>query len=456
MSILEKLFKLRQNNTTTGRELRAGTVTFITMSYIIFVQPVVLQNAGMNKGAVMVATCISSALAMVIMALSSNYPIALAPAMGHNFFFAFTVCGPLAAKGMGLSWQAALAANMVAGVIFLLLSLAKLQDHILRAVPGSLKHAMAVGIGLLITFVGLQWSGIIVRNPGTMVSLGNLGTPSTLLSILGLFFIAGLMALNVRGAILIGILATALCGLGSTYILKVDLVKYHGIVSSIPDVSPTFLKLSFSSLAKGGVASIVTAVLVFLFLDLFDTMGTLVGLAHQAGFIKEDGTIEKSRQVFISDAIGTIGGTILGTSTITSYIESGAGIAEGGRTGLATLFTAVFFLLALFFSPLVEMVGEGIDGGQGIMLYPVIAPVLILVGCLMMKSLKEIEWQEPVIAIPSFLTMVLMPLTFSITEGISAGFISLSILGIVSRRVKLPVIFHVFSLAFLMRYLFLV
>jgi len=444
----ERLFRLSQAQTTVKTEIISGVTTFMTLSYIIFVQPAVLSTTGMDFGAVMVATCLAGALATFLMGILANYPIALAPAMGHNFYFAFTVCGVVAAGGLGYSWQLALGAVFLSGSIFILLSFWGLREKIVNAVPEGLKNAIAVGIGLLIALIGMEWAGIVVATPGTIVGLGDLGSPPVLLSLFGLVVIFALITLRVRGALLIGIIATALVG------FPFGLVKYQGLVSLPPSLSPVFFKLNVGGIFAN-LSGFITVIFVFFFLDLFDTIGTLIGVSEQAGFIRK-GRLPRARQALFSDAVGTVAGALLGTSTITSYIESAAGIAEGGRTGLSNMVTGALMLLALFFYPFAKMIGGGYEVTTGVRLYPVIAPALIVVGSMMLRQVKRIEWEDPTEALPAFLSLIVMPLTFSITEGIAFGFISYSFLKILTGQwKKVNWIIHLFALLFLLRYLFL-
>jgi AGZA family xanthine/uracil permease-like MFS transporter len=442
--LIERVFKLSENKTTVRTEIVAGITTFMTLSYIIFVQPAVLSKTGMDFGAVMAATCIASAFATFLMGIYANYPIALAPAMGHNFYFAFTVCGAVTAGGMGYRWETALGAVFVSGLIFVVLTKFGFRETLLNAIPGSLKHAIAVGIGLLIAFVGLQWAGVVVDTPGILVGLGNLKSPPVLLSISGLAVTSILISKRVRGAILLGMVITALAG------LPFGIVKYHGILSMPPSLSPTFLKLDLSGIFS---ASGATIIFVFFFLALFDTIGTLVGVCEQAGFIK-DGRLPRAEKALLSDSLGMTAGALLGTSTVTSYIESAAGVATGGRTGLSNVVTGVLLLSALFFSPLAMMIGGGYETSKGVFLYPVVAPVLIIIGSLMIKGIKNIRWDDTSEAIPSFLTILIMPLTVSITEGIAFGFVSYSILKLISNKRKdVHWIIYLFSALFILRYM---
>ena len=436
------IFKLKENNTKPRTEILSGFTTFMTMSYIIFVQPVVLSIAGMDPGAVMVATCISSAVGTLLMGLFANYPIALAPAMGHNFFFAITV-----ATIMQIPWQTALGATFISGVLFLILSIFGLRETIINAIPISLKNSIAMGIGFLIALVGFEWGGIVVDNPGTLVALGDLTSPPVVLTLFGLALISILMALKVRGSIIIGILATALLG------LPFSLTTFHGVFAAPPSISPTLFKLDIIGAVNLGVLSVI---FVFFFLDLFDTIGTLIGVSEKAGFIDEDGKLPRARRALLSDATATVFGALLGTSTVTSYIESATGVAEGGRTGLSNVVTATLFILALFTYPLVKMIGGGYQVSEGVMMYPAIAPALIIVGSLMLSGVKKIDWEDVTEAIPAFLTIIIMPITVSITEGIAMGFISYAVLKLVSGKGKeVHWLLYTFAVLFILRYIFL-
>jgi len=440
-------FDLEGAGTTLSRECISGVTTFLTMSYIIFVQPAVLSACGMDFGAVMVATCVASAIATFVMGLYANYPIALAPAMGHNFYFAFTVCGSVAAGGFGYSWEVALAAVFVSGTLFIVLSFWGMRELIITVVPRSLKNAIAVGIGLLVALVGLEWSGLVVAKPGTLVGLGEIGSSPVLASTVGLLVMAVLIVKGVRGAIIIGMSVSLVIG------LLTGMVQYDGVLSAPPSVAPTFLKLDLASLFTS--TSVFTVIFIFFFLDLFDTVGTLIGVSEQAGFMV-DGQLPRARKALLSDAFGTVSGALLGTSTVTSYIESASGISEGGRTGLSNMVTGTLFLLSLFLYPLARMIGGGYAVSEGVVLYPVIAPALILVGSFMFKGIVQIRWEDPVDALPSFITILIMPLTFSITDGIAFGFITYSILSIVRGGLReTHWLVHVISCLFCVRYAFL-
>lgn len=440
MSFIEKRFALTANHTNVRTEVAAGLTTFLTMAYIIFVQPTVLAAAGMDFGAVLTATCLATAFATLLMALLANYPIAVAPAMGHNFFFAYTVV-----VGMNVPWRVALGAVAVAGLVFIVTAGIGLRERLITAIPASIKHAIAAGIGLLIAMLGLQWAGLVVAAPGTLVTLGDLHSRPVLLATGGLAFTAILMARRVPGALLWGILASTAMG------LPLGIVRYQGFVSPPPSLAPTLMQLDIAGAFAPGM---ITVVFVFFFLALFDSVGTLVGVGTQAGLMK-DGTLPRARQALLADAIGTVAGAGLGTSTVTAYIESGAGVAAGGRTGLASVVTAALFLLSLFFYPLVRMIGGGFAAGN-MTLYPVVAPPLILVGTMMIGGLRHIEWDDPTEAIPAFLTIVIMPLAVSITEGIAFGLVAYAVLKVATgkRREVHPLVF-VFALLFLARYVFL-
>lgn len=435
---LIRYFQIQERQSNFKTEILGGLTTFMTMSYIIFVQPAILSTTGMDKGGVMVATCVASAVATLLMGLLARYPIALAPAMGHNIFFAVIVCGT-----MGYSWQVALGGVFISGSIFIILSLLGVWENLVEAVPDSIKHAIAVGIGMLIALIGLEYGGIVVDTPDVLIGLGDLTSRPAILVLFGVVLISVLMALRVYGAILIGILVTAFLG------VPMGIVKYQGLVSSPPSVEPTLFKLNIFGAFNTGL---ITIVFIFFFLDLFDTMGTLIGVSAPAGFLKK-GKLPRANQAMFSDAVGTVGGALMGTSTVTSYIESATGIAQGARTGLANIVTSFLFLVALFFSPLAEMIG-GEFVYKEMALHPVIAPPLIIVGYLMMRSVVRIKWDEVAEAIPAFLTIIMMPLTLSITEGISFGFITYSLLKLVTGKGKqVHWIIYLFSALFIIRYI---
>ena len=436
--VLQHVFRLRENGTTVRTEVVAGITTFLTMAYIIFVQPTVLSAAGMDFGAVLVATCVASGIATLLMGLLANYPIAVAPAMGHNFFFAFTVC-----VAMQVPWRVALGAVAVAGALFVATAGLGLRERLVTAIPDSLTHAIAVGIGLLIALIGLEWGGIVVDAPGTLVTLGRLSSPPALLTIFGLVVIGVLQARGVRGALLAGMLASTAVGLAT------GLVRYQGIFSAPPSIAPTFLQLDVAGALSPAMAPVIV---IFFFLALFDSVGTLIGVANRAGLMR-GGTLPRIRPALLADAIGTVAGAVLGTSTVTAYVESAAGVAAGGRTGLANVVTAALFFASLLFFPLVRMIGGGYPVGESLVLYPVVAPALILVGTMMMASVATIAWDDPTEAIPAFLTIVIMPLAVSITDGIAFGFIAYAVLKIGTGRWRdAHWLVYVFAALFLARY----
>jgi AGZA family xanthine/uracil permease-like MFS transporter len=439
--MLQKLFKLKENQTDVKTEVMAGVTTFMTLSYIIFVQPTVLSACGMDFGAVLVATCLASAVATFLMGIFANYPIALAPGMGQNFFFAYTVV-----VGMGIPWETALGAVFISGVLFLFLSFFGFREKLIDGIPASLKEAIAVGIGLFIAMIGFQWSGIVVSSPSTLVGLGSFDSPPVLVSLFGLFVIVILIVMRVRGALLWGILATALAG------LPLGVVKYHGVVGTVPSLMPTFLKLDIPGAFDLGLVSVI---FVFFFLALFDSVGTLVGVSSQAGLLVK-GKLPRAREALASDAFGSVAGSLLGTSTVTAYVESAAGVAEGGRTGFANVITGLLMLSALCLYPLSRMVGDGYQLADGSQIYPVVAPALIVVGSMMLRNVSRISWSDTTEAIPAFLTMVLMPFTFSITEGIAFGFISYSLLKLIAGRGReVHGLVYLFAVLFVIRYIFL-
>jgi AGZA family xanthine/uracil permease-like MFS transporter len=431
-------------------EILAGVTTFATMAYIIFVQPVVLGAAGMDTGAVFTSTCLITALATILMGLLANYPVAVAPAMGHNFFFAYLVV-----LTMKVPWQIALGAIFVSGIVFVATASFGLRETIIAAVPESLKAAIAVGIGLLITLIGMEWAGIVRLDPNTFVALGSFEHKPVIVALLGLLVTIILIARKVSGAILYGILAAALVG------IAIGVVgKPVAVVSMPPTLAPTFAKLNVLAALKQNLIGII---FIFFFLDLFDTVGSLIGIAKQAGLMKE-GKLPRAGRALLADAIGTVGSALMGNTTMVSYVESASGVAVGGRTGISAFVVAGLFLIALFFSPLVQVISGGypvqelvaIQGQQvarTFTLYPVTSPALIVVGSLMMKSVRDIEWDDFTEAFPSFLMVVVMPLTFSITDGIAFGFITYALLKLVTGRAKeAHWLIYVFAILFIIRY----
>lgn len=409
---LDRWFRLAEHGTTPRTEVVAGVTTYLALAYIVFVQPAVLSAAGMDFGAVMAATCLASAFATLLMAVFANYPIAVAPAMGHNFYFAFAVV-----IGMQVPWPVALGAVAMAGTVFVLTAGIGLRERVIAAMPPFLQRATAAGIGLLIATIGLQWAGVIVARPGTMIGLGDIREPVTVLALAGLAVTAMLAARGARAAILAGMAVTTFIGLAT------GILHYQGLVSAPPSIAPTLLKLDIAGALTPALAPVI---LVFFLLALFDSIGTLVGVASRAGLMR-DGVLPRARQALLADAVGTVAGAALGTSTVTAYVESATGVSAGGRTGLANVVTAALLLLTLFFSPLVRMIGGGVTVSEGVILYPIVAPALILVGALMMREAREIELDDLAQAVPAFLCVIVMPLTFSITEGLSFGFIAAAV-----------------------------
>ena len=441
MNLLERFFGLKENNTNPRTEIIAGITTFVTMSYIIFVQPAVLGASGMDPGAVMVATCISATIGTALMAFMTNYPIALAPGMGENFYFTYIVVLTL-----GYSWQVTLGAVFISGAAFILLSTVGLREKIIIVLPDCLKYSIPVGLGLLIALVGLEWSGIVVGHPVTYVTLGNLTSIPTLISLLGLIVMAVLFALRIRGAILIGFIVTTAVS------LIIGVTQINGIFAMPPSLDPTFFKLEIPNIFAD--PNLVTVIFIFLFLDMFDTVGTLIGVSQPAGLMK-NGKLPEARKALLSDAIATGAGALLGTSTVTAYIESTSGISAGGRTGLTGLVVALLFVLAIFISPIVHIVGAGYQT-NGLTLYPIIAPALIIIGTMMFKNISNINWEDYTETIPSFLTIITMPLAFSITEGISFGVISYVLLKVATGKGKnVHWLLYLFALLFVARYIWL-
>jgi AGZA family xanthine/uracil permease-like MFS transporter len=420
---VDRFFELRARGTDVRTEVIGGVTTFVTLSYIVFVQPAVLGAAGMNPGAVMVATCLASALATALMGLWANYPLAVAPAMGHNFYFALVVAAPAAAGGLGHPWPVALGANCLAGVAFLALTLVGVRERLLDAIPDALKHAIGGGIGFLIALVGFEWAGLVRGAPGTLVTLGDLREPATLVAAGGTLVTAALVARRMRGAIVVGTVVTAAAAVG------LGLVPYRGLLAAPPSLTPTLAQLDVLGALRPELAGVV---FVFFFLGLFDTIGTLIGVATEAGLL-QGGRLPRAREAMATDAIGTIAGTVLGTSTVTAYVESAAGVREGARTGLASLVTAGCFLLALFCAPLAEVAGHGVQVGDAT-LRPVVAPALIVVGSFMMSAVTRLDLRDPPAAFAAFLTIVTMPFAFSISDGIALGAISYATLMLASGR----------------------
>jgi len=443
------MFDLAGHGTTMRREALAGATTFLTMAYIVFVNPGILSTTGMDFGAVFTATCLAAAFGTLLMGLLANYPIALAPLMGENAFFATVVLSGIA--GITLPWQTALAAVFLSGVLFLVLTAVKVREMIVDAVPLGLKHAIASGIGMFIVFIGLVNAGIVVRRPAddplaVPVRLGDLGTAPPLLALGGTLLTAALLVRKVRGAILIGLAGTSLAAWALGH------VQFGSLVSAPPSLAPTFLAMDL-----GGVWhwSVLPVVLIFLYMAVFDAIGTLVGVADRAGILTPEGKLPRATRALSSDAAATVVGAVLGTSTTGAYIESAAGVQAGGRTGLTNLVTGGLFLVTLFLSPIAVAVASPIVI-DGHVYSPITAPALILVGCLMAQGMARIRWDDLTEAIPAFLVMVMMPFTWSIADGIAAGFIAYPLLKLASGRGReASWLVRGLGLLFLARYLFL-
>jgi len=407
--MLERYFQLRAHGTNVRTEIVAGFTTFLTMAYIMFVNPAILSDAGMDRGAVFVATCIGTAIGTLIMGLYANYPLALAPGMGLNAYFTYGVV-----KGMHYSWEVALGAVLISGVLFLILSLIRLREWIVDAIPSSLKMSISAGIGLFLGIIALHNAGIITGSPDTLVTLGDVKAPSVILAVCGFLAIVALDAKRIPGAIIIAVLGVTVVG------IAIGLSPFGGIASAPPSLAPTFLKLDLKGALDAGLIAIIFA---FFFVDLFDNTGTLVGVAHRAGLIDKDGKIPRLDRVFIADSTATICGSLLGTTTVTSYIESAAGVRAGGRTGLVGVVVAVLFLLSLFFAPLAGSVAAYAT-----------APALLYVACLMARGLAEIDWEDPTEYAPAVITAIAMPLTYSIATGIAFGFIAYAAVKLLAGR----------------------
>jgi AGZA family xanthine/uracil permease-like MFS transporter len=409
--MLERLFQLKAHNTNVRTEILAGVTTFLAMAYILFVNPSILGETGMDKGAVFVATCLAAAIGSTIMGLIANYPIALAPGMGLNAFFTYTVV-----LHMGHTWQVALGAVFISAVCFFLLSIFRIREWIVNSIPLPLRSAIAAGIGLFLALIALQGAGIVVGNPATVVGMGDLTKPGAVLAILGFFLIVALEARKVRGAVLIGILVV------TTASILLGFSPFNGLVSMPPSLAPTFMQLDIAGALDIGLLSVIFA---FLFVDLFDNSGTLIGVAKRAGLMGKDGHMPKMGRALIADSTAAMAGSLLGTSTTTSYIESAAGVSAGGRTGLTAIVVAVLFLLALFFAPLAGSVPAYAT-----------APALFFVAVLMASGLAEIEWDDITEAAPVVVTALAMPLTYSIANGIAFGFIAWTVIKLLAGRTR--------------------
>lgn len=426
--MFERMFQLKAAGTTVKTEILAGLTTFMTMGYIIFVNPSIMADAGMPFGPVMVATCIASALATALMAFLANYPVGLSTGMGLNAFFAYSVV-----LGMGIDWRIALAAIFVEGVLFVLLTLTNLREKVVNGFPNCLKIGISAGIGLFIAFVGLQGAGIIVKNDSTLVAIGNLTSRTSLLAIIGFIIIAGLECHKVRGSILWGIIATTIIAVFWGVSPMPDQV-----VSLPPSIAPLFFKLDFSMLGSWQFWGIVFA---FFFVDFFDTVGTLIGVSHRSGMLDAQGRLPRAKQALMADAVGTVAGACLGTSTITSFVESASGVEQGGRTGLTALTVSVLFLLAIFFSPLVGIVPSAAT-----------APGLVMVGVYMMMSLGQLDFKDLSEVIPTTITLMAMPFAYSIGTGIELGVLCYTFVKLVAGRAKeISLVMWLLTLVFILK-----
>ena len=400
---LEQIFKLQDNNTTIAKEFLAGFTTFVTMAYIIFVNPQMMAASGMDLGASFVGTCIAASIACFVMGFYSNWPVGLAPGMGLNAFFTYTVVGE-----MGYSWEIALGAVFLAGILFVIISITPLRQWMLNSIPMNLRIAMGAGVGLFVGFIGLKTGGIIIQNDATFLSLGNLKNIETLLAAIGFLLILVLAIRKITGAIIIGVLAVTIIG------SLLGLIEFNGIVSPPPDLSPIFMKLDILGALDLAMISIIIS---FLFVNLFDTAGTLLGVASRANLIEDSGKIKYLDKALKADSTASVAGSFLGCSPVTSYVESSAGVEAGGRTGLTAITVGIFFLVAIFFSPLASMVPSYATAGA-----------LIYVAILMLSGMEKLDWSDNTELLPALIMIIMIPLTFSIANGIAIGFVSFVIL----------------------------
>ncbi|HJV84409.1 MAG TPA: NCS2 family permease [Noviherbaspirillum sp.] len=430
MSAMDRFFKLTEQGTDVRTEVLAGLTTFLTMAYIIFVNPSILGDAGMPKDAVFVATCIAAALGSLVMGLWANYPIAMAPGMGLNAYFAYGVV-----KGMGYSWEAALGAVCISGILFVIVSVLRIREMIVNGIPHSVRTAITAGIGLFLAIISLKNAGIVVAHPATFITLGDLHKVPTVLAIIGFFLIVALDRLRVKGAILIGIIVVTILSFifaGNTF---------HGVVSAPPSLAPTLFKLDISAALSIGILNVV---LVFFLVELFDATGTLMGVAARAGLLKA-GKMDRLNKALMADSTAIVAGSFLGTSSTTAYIESAAGVQAGGRTGLTAVAVAVLFLACLFIAPLAGAVPAYAT-----------APALFFVSCLMLRELTELQWDDNTESVPAVITALMMPFTYSIANGVAFGFISYAGLKLFTGRAReVPVIVWIIAAIFIFRYVYL-
>lgn len=429
----DKLFGFDSTRNSVKAEILAGLTTFLTMAYILAVNPSIfsaLQGQGMNIDAIFTATALAAIVGTLVMSLYAKKPFALAPGMGLNAFFVYTVC-----LGMGYSWQFALTAVFIEGLLFILLTLTNVRKLIVDSIPRNLRLAISVGIGLYIAFIGLKSCGLVVANDATAVALGNLKDKAVQLAIAGLILASVLEVLKVKGSLLISILVITLAG------IPLGVTQFNGVVSTPPSIAPIFAKFEWSHILSWDMLIVV---FTFLFIDMFDTIGTVVGVSERSGMVKKDGSIDGINKILMADAVATVSGAIFGTSTTTTYIESASGVAAGGRTGLTSFTVAVCFALALFFSPLFLAIPAAATG-----------PVLVIVGVMMTASVRDIEWNDFSEAIPAFLTMLLMPLTYSISEGIMLGMIAYVLINLCTGKFKkISATLWVLAALFILRYIF--
>ena len=436
--MVEKLFKLKEHNTTVKTEIIAGITTFFAMAYIIFVNPNFLSQAGMDFNAVMMATCLAAALGTILTAFMANVPFAQAPGMGLNAFFTYSVC-----MGMGYTWQNALAIVMLSGLIFFAISVSPLRSKIIAAIPASLKSAISAGIGLFIALIGMFNVGIVRTTQAGLVELGSITGGTALVALIGLIITAVLMAYKVKGALFIGIIATTIVGIPFGVTTFPEKIAFYGFNTLAPVFGKVFTE-GFSGLMSHGLLALITAIITFAICDCFDTVGTLIGTAKAAGMPDKDGNLPTGDKALIADSIATVCGAILGTSTVTTFVESSTGISEGGRTGLTSLVVGILFILAaFFFGPI-----AGIIPGAAT------APALIIVGVLMLGNAADINWKDIETAIPCFLTIALMPFAYSISDGIGFGFISYTLIKVARGKFKeVPIFLYVISVLFILKYI---
>lgn len=429
--MFEKYFKLKQNGTNPRTEIIAGITTFLTMAYILAVNPSILSATGMDQAALFTATALAAIVGTLVMALWAKLPFALAPGMGLNAFFAFTVV-----LGMGYSWQFALTAVLIEGIIFILLTIFNVREAIVNAIPKSVRLAISAGIGLFIAFIGLQNAGIVVNNDATLVGLGDITSGTALLGIIGLIITSVLVVKKVKGELLIGIILTALIG------IPMGLTQIKGFVNLPPSIEPIFFKFELTNIFT---FDMLIVVFTFLFVDIFDTLGTLVGVSTKAKILDKDGNVPRIKQAFMADAIGTTAGAILGTSTVTTYVESASGISEGGKTGMTALVTAICFAAALFFSPIFLAIPLAAT-----------APALILVGLYMLEPIKQLDFSDFSETIPAFICIIAMPLAYSIAEGITLGVLSYVFINLISGKFKkISIGMYVLAVLFILKYIFI-